>query len=65
MNVTELHARADRLERELEAVREQLRREYSDPDAITAELDRTRAYAFDAALSPESLVDGGVASLDR
>ena len=65
MNRDELHARAVRLERELRETRELLRRACHDPGAFTAELVRTRAYAFDAARPAAEVVSGCADSLDR
>ena len=65
MSGAELRATASRLERELEEVREQLRREHSDPSASTAELVRSRAYAFDAAAPLEGMVATCADSLSR
>ena len=66
MNIPELHANIDRLERQLQETRDQLARAAHDPAAVTAELARTRAYAFDAA-SParEDTVNGCAESLGR
>ena len=65
MNRDELHAKAVRLERELRETRELLRRACHDPGAFTAELVRTRAYAFDAARPAAEVVSGCADSLDR
>ena len=65
MNVTELHAKASRLERELREVHELLRRESCGPEAFTAQLVQTRAFAFDAAGPVKEVVDGCVDSLSR
>jgi len=65
MNISELHARATRLERELREVRDLLAQAAHDAEAVTAELVRTRAYAFSAALPFEDVVASCVDSLDR
>ena len=65
MDINELHARIVRLERELAENRELLRREAHDPQVITAELVRTRAYAFDASLPRADLVQRCLDSIDR
>ena len=66
MNISELHAKAARLERELQETRDILAQATHDPGAVTAELARTRAYAFDAAtLSLEDVVASCADSLDR
>ena len=65
MNISELQARATRLERELREVRDLLAQAAHDAEAVTAELVRTRAYAFSAALPLEDVVASCVDSLDR
>ena len=66
MNISELQAKADRLERELRETRELLARETHDPQAVTAELTRSRAYAFNAQTSSvEDIVAGCSESIDR
>ena len=66
MNISELQAKADRLERELRETRELLARETHDPQAVTAELTRSRAYAFNAQTSSvEDIVEGCSESIDR
>lgn len=66
MNISELHAKADRLEKELQEIRELLARETHDAAAVTAELARTRAYAFSAQTDPvEDAVAGCADSLSR
>ena len=59
MNISELHAKADRLEQELQETRNLLARETHDPETFTADLARTRAYAFNAA---EELLNGQAAA---
>ena len=63
-NMADLRARAAALERELDAVREQLRQR-SDPAALTAELVRDRAYLFDANAPLAELLGNCVDSLSR
>lgn len=66
MNISELHAKAARLERELQETRDLLAQANHDVEAITADLARTRAYAFNAATIPvEDVVEGGANSLSR
>ncbi len=66
MNIDELHAKATRLEQELQETRDQLYRATHDPEAVTAELKRTRAYAFSATADPiEDTVVGCADSIDR
>ena len=48
MNISELHAKAARLDRELHETRELLDQANHDPEAVTDDLIRTRAYAFNA-----------------
>ena len=66
MNISELQAKAARLERELQETRDLLAQATHDPGSVTAELARTRAYAFDPAAMPlEEVVAGCADSLDR
>jgi len=66
MSISELHAKADRLEKELRETRDQIARETHDSEVVTAELARTRAYAFSAQADPvEELVAGCADSLSR
>ena len=66
MNISALHAKATRLERELQETRELLAQANHDPEAITGELAQTRAYAFNAATVPaEEVVEGCADSLSR
>lgn len=66
MGIIELHAKAARLERELQETRELLAQETHASEAITTELRRSRAYAFDAASLPlEEVVAGCADSLER
>ena len=66
MNISELRAKASRLERELQATRDLLAQATHDPEAATADLARTRAYAFDSAALPlEEVVAGCADSLSR
>ncbi|MEE3258305.1 MAG: phytanoyl-CoA dioxygenase family protein [Candidatus Latescibacterota bacterium] len=66
MNISALHAKAARLQRELQDIRDLLARENHDSEAATADLSRTRAYAFSAATSPVEEVAAGCAdSLSR
>ena len=66
MSISELHAKADRLEKELQETRDQIARETHDSEVVTAELARTRAYAFSAQADPvEELVTGCADSLSR
>lgn len=48
MDVNALRSKVSRLEQELEVARDELQ-QATDPEAVSAELKRTRAYAFDAA----------------
>lgn len=66
MNIDELHAKVAGLERELQETRGRLSRATCDPEAVTAELRRTRAYAFSATTDPvEEVVERCADSLDR
>jgi len=66
MNISELQAKASRLERELQATRGLLAQATHDPEGATADLARTRAYAFDSAsLRLEEVVSGCADSLSR
>ena len=66
MNISELHAKAASQERELQTTRDLLAQASHDPDAATADLARTRAYAFDPALMPvDEAITGCADSLDR
>ena len=65
-NVAELRARAARLERELSETRRQIDQAAGDSNAQSAELARTRGYAFDAGSLPAGQVVAGCAeSLHR
>ena len=58
MNHSELQAKATRLERELQETHNLLTSTI-DPEVVTADLARTRAYAFDSAkMSVEDVVAG-------
>ena len=66
MSISGLHAKADRLEKELREPRDQIARETHDSEVVTAELARTRAYAFSAQADPgEEMVAGCADSLSR
>ncbi|MEM7028945.1 MAG: phytanoyl-CoA dioxygenase family protein [Chloroflexota bacterium] len=66
MNISELQAKVAHLEQELQETRDLLSQANQDPEAMTADLVRTRAYAFDPNQMPtEDAVAGCVASLDR
>ncbi|HIA70532.1 TPA: hypothetical protein EYN98_31710 [Candidatus Poribacteria bacterium] len=59
MSISQLQAKADRLERELQKTRQLLAQANHDPVAVTADLVRTRAYAFNATTRPvEEMVEG-------
>ena len=64
INIANLRARAADLERELDAVREQLRQS-CDPETLTAQLVRDRAYVFDANAPIDGLVGDCADSLSR
>ena len=65
-NVAELRARAARLERELRETRRLIGQAAGDTEAASAELARTRGYAFDAAALPtEQVVSGCAESIRR
>jgi ectoine hydroxylase-related dioxygenase (phytanoyl-CoA dioxygenase family) len=66
MNISELRAKTSRLEQELQATRDLLAQATHDPGAASADLARTRAYAFDSAALPlEEVVAGCADSLSR
>ena len=66
MNIPQLHAKAARLERELQETRDRLAQATHDAQAATAELARTRAYAFSATANPvEDSIAGCADSLGR
>jgi len=66
MNLTELQSNVERLQRELGETRDLLAERTSDPVAVSAELARTRAFAFDASALPlEEVVSGCADSLER
>ena len=58
MNISHLQAKTARLERELQETRELLARAQQDPEAATAELANTRAYALDATQPVDEVVAG-------
>lgn len=58
---SQLHAKADRLKRELQATHDLLAQATHDPEAATADLVRTRAYAFDSAAMPLEAATAGCA----
>ena len=64
-NVAELRARAARLERELRETRRRIGQASDDIEAVSAELARTRGYAFDAASLPMAQVASGCAESIR
>ena len=64
--VAELRARAERLERDLRETRRLIDQAAVDSEAASAELARSRAYAFDASSLPaEQVVTGCTGSLRR
>ncbi|NKB72875.1 MAG: hypothetical protein GKR89_37880 [Candidatus Latescibacteria bacterium] len=66
MTISQLHARAAHLKGELQATRDLIAQETHDPAALSAELARTRAYAFSAqADSVEESIAGCAESLGR
>ena len=65
MDVVNLKTKIARLERELEQNRDLLRQATHDPEAFTAELIRTRAYAFDATDPVDEVVKGSIDSLSK
>ena len=64
IRISDLHTRIDHLERELRQTREILARETHDSAAVSAELARTRAYAFVAGAA-ESLARYGFCVIDN
>ena len=48
MNITQLHAKANRLERELQEVRQRITESSHDPTGLSTDLAQSRAYAFSA-----------------
>ena len=46
MNVSALHAKAARLERELREIRDRIAQAEHDPEAVTGDLARNRGYAL-------------------
>ena len=66
MNISELQAKAVRLEQELQDIRDLLAKTTHSTETVTDNLARTRAYAFNASAIPfEEAVQGGVDSLNR
>ena len=66
MNISELQAKAVRLEQELQDIRDLLAKTTHSTETVTDNLARTRAYAFNASTIPfEEAVQGGVDSLNR
>ena len=65
MDVVNLKTKIARLERELEQNRDLLRQATHDPEAFTAELIRTRAYAFDATDPVNEVVKDSIDSLNK
>ena len=66
MNISELQAKAARLEQELQETRQLLAEATHDPVTFTADLVRTRAYAFNATTRPiEEVVEGCANSLHK
>jgi len=66
MNISALHAKAARLERELREVQDRIAQAEHDPAAVADDLTRNRTYAFSAeALSVDGVVAGCTDSLDR
>ena len=59
MNISRLQTKVVRLEQELERTRQQLAHATHDPATFTAELAKSRAYAFDPkTLSVKEVVEG-------
>ncbi len=66
MNIDELHAKVACLERELRETRDQLSQATHDPETVTAELARTRAFAFNATTDPvKDTIEGCVDAISR
>ena len=66
MNLSELQSNVERLQQKLNKARDLLVEATSDPTAVSAELERTRTFAFDAsALTHEETVSGCADSLER
>jgi ectoine hydroxylase-related dioxygenase (phytanoyl-CoA dioxygenase family) len=65
MNISELHARATHLERELQETRSLLAQATHESDAASAELSATRSYAFNAASPVDDVVAGCADAIDR
>ena len=65
MDVINIKTKIARLERELEENRDRLRQATHDPEVFTAELIRTRAYAFDATDPVNEVVKGSIDSLSK
>ena len=66
MDISALHAKAARLERELREIRDRIAQVEHDPEAVADDLARTRSYAFSAeALSVDEVVEGCADSLDH
>jgi ectoine hydroxylase-related dioxygenase (phytanoyl-CoA dioxygenase family) len=66
VNISQLHAKAARLQRELQETLDLLAQANHDAKAVTAHLARTREYAFDAAANPvENTIVGCADSLSR
>jgi len=66
MNISELQAKAARLKQELQETRQLLAEATHDPVTFTADLVRTRAYAFNATTRPiEEVVEGCANSLQK
>lgn len=63
MNISDLQAKTTRLEHELHETRQLLTRAQHDPEAATAELVNTRAYAQDAAQPLDEVIAGCAAAL--
>ena len=64
-SIAELRVREARLERELRETRRLIGQPGADSEAVSAELARTRGYAFDAASLPQEQVVGGCAESIR
>ena len=66
MNISALHAKAERLERELREIRDRIAQAEHDPASVANNLARNRSYAFSTeALSIDEVVEGCADSLDR
>ena len=66
MNISQLQAKTERLEKELQDTRQLLAQATCEPITTTANLVQTRAYAFDATTHPiQKAIEGCANSLRR